>query len=67
MATDTKRLLMLDEAAAQLGCTRRHMYALISRGLITSVRMTGPKGNPWGHRIEQDEVDAYIERNRTRP
>lgn len=63
-ADTPKLLLTLKDAAVQLGCSRRHMYDLIGRGEITSVRQRGPKGNYWGHRIEQAEIHAYIERNR---
>jgi excisionase family DNA binding protein len=61
----TRRLLSLDEAAEQLGCTRRHIYQLIERQALTSVRIPGPDGKPHGHKVEQAEIDAFIERNRS--
>ena len=63
--TPTPLLLSLDEAAEQLGITRRQIYNLIERGALTSVRHPGPNGKPWGHKVEQAEIHAYIERNRT--
>lgn len=63
-ALSTPLLLTVEQTRRQLGCSRRHVYNLINRGELTSVRTRGPRGNPWGHRIEQAEIHAYIERNR---
>ena len=60
----TPRLLSLDDAAEQLACTRRHIYQLIERGALASVRIPGPDGKPWGHKVEQAEIERFIERNR---
>lgn len=57
------KLLKVNEAAAQLGISREQVYALISRGELASVKIPG-RNQAWARRIEQAEIDAFIERNR---
>lgn len=46
------------EAARRLGCTRQHVYNLISSGEIAAVRL----GLRNGLRVPEGEVDRFVER-----
>lgn len=46
------------EAARRLGCTRQHVYNLISAGEIAAVRL----GLRNGLRVPEGEVDRFVER-----
>lgn len=46
------------EAARRLGCTRQHVYNLISSGEISAVRL----GLRNGLRVPEGEVDRFVER-----
>lgn len=57
------RLRTVQETAAELGLSKRKVELLISSGDLESVQIPGPNG-PWGRRVEQTEIDAFIARNR---
>lgn len=46
------------EAARRLGCTRQHVYNLISSGEIAAVRL----GLRNGLRVPEGEVDRFVDR-----
>lgn len=46
------------EAARRLGCTRQHVYNLISAGEIAAVRL----GLRNGLRVPEGEVDRFVDR-----
>jgi excisionase family DNA binding protein len=63
------RIVSVPEAAKQLGVSRDYMYRLVRSGEIASIRMPSTTGGKrgtfgWGLRIEQAEIDAFIERAR---
>lgn len=58
-ATDAVRLLTYGEAAARLGSSPTFLRKLINDGAIRAVR----RGSHW-RRIEQGEVEGFIERHR---
>ena len=64
--TDGKpRLLTVDEAAAQLGISREQLCTFMREGEIAWVSFP-PHTKQTGRRVEQAEIDAFIERNRQR-
>ncbi len=63
MTSATQRLLTVAEACAQLGIKTRKFYELCASGEIASIKMP-PGTHQSGRRVEQSEIDAFIERNR---
>lgn len=66
---DSPRLVPVPAAARQLGVSKDYMYQLIKSGGITAIQLPGARGDQgrntgWGLRIEQAEIDAFLERNR---
>lgn len=59
-----KKLLRVNEAAAQLNMSREQLYELMRRGELAYVQGTARSGKPGWRQIEQAEIDAYIARNR---
>lgn len=62
-ATAEPRLLNTTEAAGRLGVSRRYLYDLINSGEIATVRLPSGGTKP-EHRIEESEIEAFIERHR---
>lgn len=60
------RLLTIPETAERLGCSRKHVYNLISAGLIKPADISlGPRSKT---RISDAELDRYItDASRTTP
>ena len=63
------RIVSVPEAAKQLGVSRDYMYKLVKSGEIPSIRMPSTTGGKrgtfgWGLRIEQAEIDSFIQRAR---
>lgn len=54
------QLLSIPRAAAQLDCSRAHVYRLISAGKLRAVetKATGARSKT---RVRQDDLDAFIE------
>ena len=62
-STPRTRLLKVTEAAEQLRVTRGQVYNLIRADLLRSIRLpTHTGGEDGAIRIEQSELDAFIER-----
>lgn len=60
-------LLVVPEAAEQLGISRELAYQLMRRGELEFVQLPLRTGARWsGRRIEQSAVDAFIEEHRVR-
>lgn len=57
------RLLSVEEACEQLGIRKRKIYELMGSGELASIKLP-PGSKQSGRRIEQSEIDAFIERNR---
>ena len=54
-AAVTKKLVSVNEAAAQLGVSRSHIYAMQKAGLIRSAKLLGKTV------IAQSEVDRLVD------
>lgn len=54
------KLLSIPDAAAQLGCSRTHVYGLIAAGHLRPVEIKA-SGRP-KTRVRQDDLDDFIER-----
>jgi excisionase family DNA binding protein len=68
-ARPTPRLLTIAEAAGQLGVDRRTVYDLVHKGDIATIQIPpriASRGERHARRIEQAEIDAFIERNRVK-
>jgi excisionase family DNA binding protein len=65
MAKPEPKLLTVDEAQGQLGISRDKIYELMSGGELAFVKLP-PGTKHAGRRIEQAEINAFIERNRQR-
>jgi excisionase family DNA binding protein len=64
-ATTAPRVLTVPEAAEQLRVTRGQIYNLINAGVLAHIRYPKRTGDEDGAiRIEQSEIDAFIQRNR---
>jgi predicted DNA-binding transcriptional regulator AlpA len=66
---DRPRLVSVPKAAKQLGLAASSVYELIKKGELAAVQLPAPRGEQgrnkgWGLRVEQSEIDAFIERNR---
>lgn len=66
---DRPRLVSVPKAARQLGVATSTVYVLIKKGKLAAVQFPAVRGQVgrntgWGLRVEQDEIDAFIERNR---
>jgi predicted DNA-binding transcriptional regulator AlpA len=70
-----QRLITVAQAAEQLGIGKTRLYELIHAGEIATIELPSPSGAPGrqyvgetgakaSRRIEQAEVDAFIERHR---
>ena len=59
------RLVTPADAAEQLCISLRTVYELMSSGALESIKMP-PGGKTSPRRIEQREIDAFIERNRVK-
>ena len=59
------RLVTPADAAEQLGISLRTIYELMSTGALASIKIP-PGGKTSPRRIEQAEIDAFIERNRVK-
>ena len=57
-----RRLLTIKEAANFLGCTPANVYALRQAGQLPFV----PIGTRKGYRVDQIDLDAFIERRKER-
>ena len=57
-----KRLLTVIETAEILGCSRANIYGLIEDGELPVVAI----GKSRGYRIDRIDIDAFIERRKTR-
>ena len=55
------RLLCLDEAAEQLGCSRTHLYALIAAGQLRPVEIKSATSTRSKTRVRDDDVEAFIQ------
>lgn len=59
------RLLTIPEAADRIGCSRAHVYNLISAGLLNRHDISLPPRNGGPRRpktrVSDTDVDAYIE------
>lgn len=75
IAGQGRRLRTVAEAAAQLGIGKVKFYELIKSGELATVelptpgdgrarRRVGQAGPRASHRVEEAEIDAFIERNR---
>ncbi|MFE3461330.1 helix-turn-helix domain-containing protein [Nocardiopsis aegyptia] len=60
----SSRLFKIPEAAAQIGCSRDHVYTLISAGHLAVTDISGPGAKRPKSRIPEDSLVAYI-RSRT--
>jgi predicted DNA-binding transcriptional regulator AlpA len=76
-APEAPKLVTLAEAMDQLGVGKTRLYELINSGEIATVelptpggatarRRVGDPGPKKSRRIEQAEINAFIERNRAR-
>lgn len=65
MTSPTPRLVTVNEAGEQLGVSRDKLYELMAAGDLAYVSLP-PHSKQAGRRIEQSEIDAFIERNRSR-
>ena len=66
---DRPRLVSVPNTAKQLGLAVSSVYELIKKGELAAIQLPGIRGPKrgsfgWGLRIEQSEIDAFIERNR---
>jgi excisionase family DNA binding protein len=59
------RLVTPADAADQLCISLRTIYELMSTGALASIKLP-PGGKTSPRRIEQAEIDAFIERNRVK-
>ena len=59
------RLVTPADAAEQLGISLRTIYELMSTGALASIKIP-PGGKTSPRRIEQAEIDAFIDRNRVK-
>ena len=59
------RLVTPADAAEQLNVSLRTIYELMSSGELASIKLP-PGGKTSPRRIEQAEIDAFIERNRVK-
>ena len=50
--------------AEQLGMSRNKLYELMYKGELASVEIPGKSEKTHGRRIEQAEIDAFVERHR---
>ena len=61
LPADDNDLLTTAPAAKRLGISRRYLYYMIQRGLITTIRLPGARGdgsNP-EHRVEPAEIERF--------
>lgn len=64
MTSRTPQLRTVAEAADQLGMSKPKLYALMESGDIAFIKLP-PYTKQAGRRIEQTEIDAFIQRNRS--
>lgn len=66
-AQERHRLLSAPQVAEQLGVSKSQAYQLMYSGDLASIQMPaarGTTGRALRRKVEQSEVDAFIERNR---
>lgn len=59
------QLLSISSAAAQLDCSRGHIYGLIAAGKLRAVE-TKAKGTRSKTRVRAEDLDAFVEANTRR-
>jgi excisionase family DNA binding protein len=64
MKQPTPKLVTVNEACEQLGLSRDKLYELMADGHIAYVSLP-PHSKQAGRRIEQSQIDAFVERNRS--
>lgn len=62
---DVLRLLTVNQVAEKLGCSRNHVYRLISIGVLPAVDIAAPKATRSKTRIHLDDLAKYIASART--
>ena len=60
----TQKLLTLPETAEVLGCSRMHIYRLISSGALATVDIALPEAKRSKTRIEATELERYLQERR---
>ena len=65
MTPPNPRLVTVNEACEQLGVERDKLYELMASGELAYVKLP-PGTKQAGRRIEQSEIHAFIDRNRSR-
>lgn len=63
---DDEALLTVVQTAAKLGISRRKLMELIYSGQIETIRIPSRNGGVREHRIEPEEIQRFIDRNRQR-
>jgi len=57
------KLYSVAEAAANLGCSKPHVYRLIAAGELKIIDIATPGANRTKNRIGSEDLVAYIERH----
>ena len=52
-------LLTTAQAAKKLGISRRYLYSLIARGLLTTIRLPSEGDSKPEHRVEPAEIERF--------
>jgi excisionase family DNA binding protein len=62
-ASRRTQLLSITEAAAQLSCSRGHIYNLIAAGALAAVEISTPGSHRSKTRVRATDLEAYIEQH----